>query len=83
MERVLQYLDDLEDLFYAVALLRERIRRLTRIFLVISALIAFQGLAILLALSSPPVAVAASSLLLVGTLYRGVVHNAPLASPTT
>ena len=77
MERFIQYLDDLEDLIYACALLGERIRQSARFFVFISTSIAVQILGIFLALANPPMAVAAASLSLVGMLYRGVVYNIP------
>lgn len=80
MERFVQYLDDIEDLVYAVALLAERIRQAARFLAFLSASLCLQVLGILLALASPPLAVAAASLLLVGMLYRGVVYNIPLPS---
>ncbi len=83
MERFVQYLDDLEDLFYAVALVAEKVRRIARFFLFISTSVALQALGIFLALGNPPMAVAVASLLLVGMLYRGVVQNIPLASVAT
>ena len=80
MELFVQYLDDLEDVIYAFALLAERIFQAIKFFLFVSVSVGFQVLGILLALASPPLAVAAASLLIVGMLYRGVVHNIPLAA---
>ncbi len=79
MEVLVQYLDDLEDLIYAIALLAEKIRNGVRFFLFMTASVTLQLLGIFIALVSPPMAVAVASLLLVGMLYRGVVHNLPLA----
>ena len=79
MEVLVQYLDDLEDLFYAIALLAEKIRNAVQFFLFMVASVVLQLLGIFIALVSPPMAVAVASLLLVGMLYRGVVHNLPLA----
>ena len=79
MEILVQYLDDLEDLIYAVALLAEKIRNAVQFFLFMATSIALQSLGVSIALVSPPMAVAVASLLLVGMLYRGVVHNLPLA----
>ena len=72
MERLMQYLDDLEDLIYAVALVMERIRK--AVFFGVLLLVSFtlQFLGILLALSRPPLALAVVSLTVVGMLYRGV-----------
>jgi hypothetical protein len=80
MERIVQYLDDLEDLFYAFALKWERIRRALRFALFITASLSFQLLGIFLALSIPALAVATASLLLVGLLYRNVVYYGPATS---
>jgi hypothetical protein len=75
MERIIQYLDDLEDLVYAVALIWEGIRRTFRFTFFIIASVSFQALGIFLALTIPPLAVAMASLLLVGALYRGAVRH--------
>lgn len=77
MECIIQYLDDLEDLIYAFALKWERIRRAFRFSLFVAASISFQILAVFLALSKPPLAVAVAALLLVGLLYRGVISYGP------
>lgn len=83
MERFLQYLDDLEDLFYAAALLRESLRRVVRFTCFLSASLVVQASAVVLALAAPPIAMAVASLLLVGMLYRGVVYNVPMAAAAT
>ena len=75
MECFLQYLDDLDDLFYAVALIGERIRRILRFFIAFSGVALIQGLGLFLAIEHPPIAVASGSLMLVMTLYYGVVHH--------
>ena len=75
MECLLQYLDDLDDFFFAVALAGERIRRVCRFLLSLSAVILVQGLGIYLAISHPPMAVAAGSLVMVLALYHGVVGH--------
>jgi hypothetical protein len=76
MEVIIQYLDDLEDLIYALALKWERIRRFVRCALFIATSLSFQLFGIFLALFSPPLAVAVAALLLVGMLYRGAVYCA-------
>ena len=78
MEILAQYLDDFEDLFYAVALLTEKIRNIVRFFLFMVTSLTLQSLGVFVALASPPIAVAVASLLLVGMLYRGVVRGLPL-----
>ena len=75
MECFLQYLDDLDDFFYAVALAGERIRRLLTLLFSFTVLILVQGLGIYLAVTHPPIAVAAGSLLLVLALFYGVVGH--------
>jgi len=78
MEILAQYLDDFEDLFYAVALLTEKIRNIVRFFLFMVTALTLQSLGVFVALASPPIAVAVASLLLVGMLYQGVVRGLPL-----
>jgi hypothetical protein len=77
MEIIIQYLDDLEDLFYAFALKWERIRRAIRFTLFVIASMLFQAFGVFLALSYPPFALAIAALLLVGMLYRGAVFQSP------
>ena len=79
MEQFIQYLDDIEDFVYAVALARERIRHAVRFLVFLCTSLAIQAGGVLLALESPPIAVACASLALVGMLYRGVVYNVPMA----
>ena len=79
MEVLVQYLDDFEDLLYAIALLAEKIRNTVQFFLFMAVSVSLQLLGIFIALVSPPMAVAVASLLMVGMLYRGVVHNPTLA----
>ena len=80
MELIVQYLDDLEDLIYAFALKWERIRRVLRFAIFITASVSMQFLGVFLALSIPAIAVATASLLLVGLLYRGAVFYGPTSS---
>jgi len=81
MECLVQYLDDLEDLLYALALKAERIRQTLRFFLSMVAAVALQAGGVYIALKNPPLAVAVASLLLVGLLFRAVVGPAPEARP--
>jgi membrane protein YdbS with pleckstrin-like domain len=83
MECLVQYLDDLEDLLYALALKAERIRQALQFFLSLAAAAALQVGGVFIALKSPPIAVAVASLLLVGMLYRAVVGPAPEAARLT
>jgi len=73
MERLLQYLDDLDDFVYAVALTSERIRTLCNLVLSLTLMVAAQSLGIYVAAKNPPLAVAVASLLAVTLLYRSVV----------
>ena len=77
MERLAQFLDDLEDLFYAVALKAERIRQAFRFFVFMATSAALQLSGVLIALWNPPLAVAMVSLLVVGMLFRAVVGPSP------
>jgi len=83
MECLVQYLDDLEDLFYAFALKAERIRQTLKFLLFMAAGATFQVCAVFIALKNPPMAVAVASLLLVGMLFRAVVGPAPEAARLT
>ncbi len=82
MEVLAQYLDDLEDLFYAAALKAERILQAFRFFVFMAASAILQLFGIFIALKNPPLAVAAASLLLVGMLFRAVVTFSPDAYVT-
>lgn len=75
MERLVQWLDDLEDFIYAIVLSGETIRRLMKAAFFAGAALALQGASILLAFTHPPAAVAGGSLLLVTLLYRGAVYH--------
>ena len=65
MERLLQYLDELDDLFYAVPLISEQVRRILQRVLFLLALISLQIAGVILALNHPLLALAVVSLLLV------------------
>lgn len=75
MECLIQYLDDLEDLFYAVALVAERIRSILKLLLlsVLGILIPVGG--VVLALAAPPLALAAVFMTLSVLLYRAATGN--------
>jgi hypothetical protein len=81
MERLIQYLDDIEDTVYAVALLMERVRRFLQTVLLLVASVIFQGLGVLLALSRPPMALAVVCLVTVGMLYRSATGPQPVPAP--
>ena len=73
MERLIQYLDDLEDLLYAIALKVERLREAFQYFVLITASAILQVFTISMALRHPPLALAVASLLMVGMLFHAVV----------
>tara|TARA_R110000782_G_scaffold39383_8_gene91533 strand:- start:3531 stop:3776 length:246 start_codon:yes stop_codon:yes gene_type:complete len=72
VECILQYLDDLDDLYGMAGLIVERIRRLA--ILAITCLLLACGAAagVWIAAVHPPMAVASSILLFVTLLYRSV-----------
>ena len=72
MECLLQYLDDLDDLFGVVGLVWERLRRtmLKLLAVFMATLVAAAGA--WLALLHPPIALATSTMLFVILLYRTV-----------
>lgn len=77
MECFLQYLDNLDDLYGAIGLVWERLRR--TLLKLISALlvIAVGASGISLALAHPPIALATSTMLFVTLLYRSVTVPSP------
>ena len=77
MERLLQYLDDLEDLIYAAPLIAEQLRRAIQRILFLLASILLQIGGVILALSHPPLALAVVSLMLVTLIYRAVIVPMP------
>ena len=72
MERFAQFLDDLDDVVYAVGLMRERFRTFLVTCLVAIAGPVFTVSGVLLALRHPPLAMATAMLLFVSLLYRAV-----------
>ena len=77
MERLLQHLDDLEDLIYAAPLIAEQLRRAIQRILFLLASIVLQIAGVILALSHPPLALAVVTLMLVALLYRAVIVPMP------
>jgi Flp pilus assembly protein TadB len=75
MERLAQYLDDLEDVFFVIAFAGEQLRRALRALLILSVWLTLTVLGVLLALGQPPLALAAVTLLLVTSLYRAAVSS--------
>lgn len=74
MERILQYLDDLDDLFGAVGLLAERLRNIMITLARLLSLLLVTTCGILAALREPPLGLAFAILLFVFLLYRGVTR---------
>ena len=77
MERLLQYLDDLEDFIYAAPLIAEQLRRAIQRILFLLASIVLQIAGVILALSHPHLALAVVTLMLVALLYRAVIVPMP------
>jgi hypothetical protein len=77
VERLVQYLDELEDLVYVVPLIAEQFRRAAQRILFLLGSIVLQVGGIILALYQPPLALAVVMLLLVGLLFRAVVIPIP------
>ena len=77
MERLIQYLDDLEDMIYAAPLIAEQFRRAFQRILFLLTSISLQVAGVILALNQPPLALAIVMLLLVGMLHRAVVIPLP------
>ena len=74
MERILQWLDDLDDLLGTVGLLAERLRRALLSFARLLILLSVAACGILAALREPPLGLAVAILLFVFLLYRGVTR---------
>ncbi len=72
MERLIQYLDELDDLIGMIGLVTERIRSLFLALLSCVSLVAVAVPGVWLALVNPPLALASSTILIVTLLYRTV-----------
>jgi Mg2+/Co2+ transporter CorB len=77
MERLIQLLDDLDDLISTIGLISERVRNAWLSLLFTCVALAAQVGAVLLALSHPPLALATAILLFVTLLYRQVTRPQP------
>jgi hypothetical protein len=75
MECFLQYLDDLDDFVGMLALAAERVRRVLKAIMLTCVTIGLQVFGVALALTQPPLALAAVSLVAVGILYRAAVNH--------
>jgi hypothetical protein len=76
MECLLQYLDNLDDLYGALGLVWERMRRSLLKLIYATLLAAVAAGAVWLALLQPPVAMAVATMLFVILLYRSVTAPA-------
>ena len=83
MERLLQYLDDLDDLYGALGLLYERLRTLLQALVALVLVAAVACAAIVLAMTHPPIALATSTLMFVPLLYRAVTTPTAMQLRTT
>lgn len=72
MERLIQYLDELDDLIGMIGLVAERIRSLFLALLSCVSIVAVAVPGVWLALVNPPLALASSTILFVTLLYRTV-----------
>jgi len=75
MERLVQYLDDVEDMYCVVAVSMERVRHILLLCTLAAASFIIPILAIVLALYRPPLALGAASIASVGMLYRAATLN--------
>jgi CBS-domain-containing membrane protein len=75
MERMLQILDDIDDLCGMLALNAERLRRLLIAASSLALMLVIVALAAGLAFVHPPIALATSFLLLVTLLYRSATQR--------
>ena len=80
MECLIQYLDEIEDVFCALALVAERIRQAIKTLFILAVSAMCPVLGVLLAVAHPPMALATAFLALSGLLYHAVVDCLP-ASP--
>ncbi len=79
MECFLQYLDDLDDLYGALGLVWENLRRAVLGLFTLTMLLAGAAGGVALALAHAPIALATGTVLFVILLYRSV--TAPHAAP--
>jgi len=79
MERLLQYMDDIDDAIGAFGLVYERLRRIVMTIVTLLVFGATISSGILLAIWHPPIALATCLLLFVALLYRAI--TAPSGEP--
>jgi uncharacterized membrane protein YfcA len=75
MERLVQILDDLDDLISSIGLIRERIRKAFLIVFLVCVSVIFQVAGVLLALRQPALALSFALLLFVALLYQAVTSS--------
>lgn len=79
MERLLQCLDDLDDLYGVLGLLFERLRAFAWLAGLIVGLVVIGTAGVLVALNEPPLGLAMAILLFVWLMYRAVTNPATSA----
>jgi uncharacterized membrane protein len=77
MECLIQYLDEIEDLFDALALLAEKIRRAVLAVLIACLLAVVPACGVLLALHAPPLGLATVFVATAVLLYRAAIVQPP------
>lgn len=82
MERMLQYLDDIDDLLGTVGLVYERLRSLFLRLVSLLASLSMVALSVVLALESPTLALATGLLLSLMLLYRIVSSSSRDSLPS-
>lgn len=82
MERLLQYMDDIDDLIGTIGLVSEQLRRILVTMSMLVVFVVSIGSGVQLAAWHPPIALATCLLLFVTLLYRSVTAptNKPLRS---
>ncbi|MFQ5547147.1 MAG: hypothetical protein ACE5FV_02555 [Woeseia sp.] len=80
MERLIQYLDELEDLVCAAPLIAEQLRRAIQRILLLLGFVGLQAAGVILAQKHPPLALAVVAVLAVGLLFKAVVKPVRITS---
>ena len=78
MEKILQYWDDLDDLFGIIGLVGERLRSIFLVSAFIVASCVVQACGVWLALRHPPLASACAIILFVSLIYHMATSRHPL-----
>jgi len=81
LERLLQYLDDLDDLYGVLGLLSERLREIAWLASLVAVSVVLGSAGVLIALNKPPLGLAMAMLLFVWLLYRAATQ--PMTSAHT